>query len=233
MDKNISVVLPQDVFDCLRDEDIKDKTYAIWVDGSYLDKDRNKAGTGVIVSESHDRTPLFSMGYNISSLKIRKSKYPELWAATLALEDLGDLSIDRIVCDSPVTKHRIKNIRDGIGTAKGFERFRAEYEEVPELFDRLRAALNRHPDIKVKHVSRKKENIPHSDHLSRNAAKRRLARIFSGAHDLDIPCLYKIVNQDGEPRQVFFYDNMKNYDIEQFIEGSFNDEPPIILSHEK
>lgn len=219
MNPDVSAIPPQEVFDCLGNSE--NQKYNIWVDGSFLDKDRNKAGLGVIVSKSDDQTPLLAIAYNISSLKIRKSKYTELWAASLALSDLKDLDIDTLVCDSPVTKTRIKNIREGISTKRGFERLTQEIEETPELLDNLQKALIHHPDIHIKHVSRKKENMPHADHFSRYAAKRRLARIFSTANDLDIPCLYKIVNRDGEPRQTYFFDKTENYDVDEYMKGRF------------
>ncbi len=140
------------------------------------------------------------------------------------MTDLKDLNIGKITCDSPITKHRIKNIRQEIITAKSKLRFDAEKDETPDLFNHLIRSLSYHPDIYVSHVNRKTDNIPHSDRFSRNAAKRRLARIFSSAHELDIPCLYKVVNQDGEHRQAFFFDKMDNYDINEYLEGAFQDD---------
>lgn len=230
MNSEISPMMPEDVFDCLQEDGAKDKSYQIWVDGSYLDKDRNKAGIGVIVSEKDNKTPLFALAYNISNLKIRKSKYTELWAASLAMTDLKDLNIQKITCDSPITKHRIRNIREGITTALGQERQDLEKDETPELLKHLKRALSHHPGIHVSHVNRKTDNIPHSDRFSRNAAKRRLARIFSSAHELDVPCLYKIVNQDGEHRQAYFFDKMDNYDMDDYIEGSFQDDQDLEIS---
>lgn len=214
MNKEILSVTPQDVFECL--EDNEGQSYNIWVDGSYLDKDRNKAGIGVIVSDKEDNTPLFALAYNISGLKIRHSKYTELWAASFAMTDLKDLDIHQLTCDSPITKHRIKNIRHGIANDISQDRIEAELEEVPELYEHLIRALSYHDDIKINHVNRKTDNMPHSDRFSRVSAKRRLARIFSSAQSLDIPCLYKIVNSDGEQRQALFFDRMENYDINDF-----------------
>lgn len=193
--------------------------YHIWVDGSFLDKDRNKAGAGALITRAEDEgTPVFAMAFNLSCLKIRDSKYTELWAAALALEEMAAFDVRKMTYDSPIIRHRIYGFR---GDDEQSERVREERRDRPALYERLESALNQHPDMDIVHRKRNLEHMPVADTLSRVAAKRRLARIFSNAHDQDVPCLYKVMGRDRAARQSFFYDRMSEYDIRSFIQGRF------------
>lgn len=196
---------------------LPDREYDLFVDGSFLDKNRNKAGVGVIVTPSKDIADYvvkddisLILGYNISSLKIRASKYTELWAATLALEDLKDFKINRLVFDSPVTEDRITSFRDQV---YNYERILPEFLESVELYDRLMGVVDLHPDVELQHLKRERAHMPDADKASRVSATRRIARIFSMANERDAPCIYKILNQDGDVRSISFYDRMSNYDV--------------------
>lgn len=196
---------------------LKSQPYDLFVDGSFHEKKRNKAGVGIILTPSKDISEhtvkddiSLILGYNISALKIRASKYTELWAATLALEDLKDFKINRLVFDSPVTEDRITSFREHV---YNLERMLPELYEVPGLYKRLYGVLDEHPDLMLQHLKRNKAHMPDADKVSRVSATRRIARIFSTANERNAPCVYKILNCDAEPREVRFYDRMQNYDM--------------------
>ncbi len=218
------------------DIDLPDGECNIWVDGSFLDKNRRKAGVGAVITDPNDdENMLLALAYNISNLKIKASKYTELWAATLAMEAMSEngITVKRITFDSPITKHRINGLRTG---EINLERVLAEVEDMPDLYERLQEALEQHPDMALQHVNRKTDNMPMADCFSRIAAKRRIARIASTAQDENIPCYYHVLNGDGEVRQSFFYDSYDGYDLamkgqredtqEHDIQIIEDDEPP-------
>lgn len=200
--------------------ELEDVPYNLWVDGSFLDKNRNKAGTGAVITRADDAdlNPVFSFAFNISSLRIRKSKHTELWAATLAMEQLEGFTINKLTFDSPITGNRIEGIRTG---DVNYKRLYAEWRETPDLYLRLKAALQDRDDMGIAHVNRKTELMPVADQFSRISANRRIARIFSTAHDNDVPCAYHILNREGNIRQSFFYDRMSEYDVDDYIKGPF------------
>ncbi len=201
---------------------LEDKPYRVWVDGSYLDKNRNKAGVGIIVTQADDpKTPILALAYNLSNLKIRQSKYTELWAATLAMEDLKDFEIKSLTFDSPITLHRIQGFRDNDFNE---DRVFKEWDEFPELYKRLSQIIDAHPDMELRHRKRNKEHMPDADKFSRISATRRIARVFSHANEMDIPCLYNIVGENGKVRDIRFYDRMESYDVGEYISDAFQAE---------
>ncbi len=201
---------------------LPNKYYSAWVDGSYLDKNRNKAGVGIIITPSDaPKEPVLALAYNLSNLKIRQSKYTELWAATLAMEEMKDFKLKSLTFDSPITQHRIQGLRDNDFNE---ERVYKEWDEFPQLYERLSKIIGHHPDMELRHRKRSKEHMPDADKFSRISATRRIARVFSHANQMDIPCLYNIVGENGKVRDIRFYDRMESYDVPEYITGAYQAE---------
>ncbi len=204
---------PTQIFDCLKNGAHEGKSYDIWVDGSFKYKHLPEAGVGIIVAEAGTDKTLFTMAYNTTNLSLQGSKYAELWAATLALKDLQDINLRQLNCDNSITTTRIKNLRDDIWTIKNAEKFETESKEEPILFEQLKQGISHHPDLEVRQIKRKKEKIPRADKLAHHSSQESLEHLFNSVEKNKAPCLYTIINSEGEPRQIFFFDTKKNYDI--------------------
>ncbi len=174
------------------------KSCQVWVDGSYYSEKKHIAGTGAIVQGPDDDDEVaLVQAFNITKFKIRDSKHAELWAATLALEQLKNFNIEKLTSDCPFVERRINDIREGTLDEDKYQ---------GELFDRLKAALANQENMKVNRVRRDVGNIPLADGFAKSAAKNRTQDFSAKVKKVQAPCVFHAMNKRGRiARSTFFY----------------------------
>ena len=170
----------------------------IWVDGSYYSDQKHKAGTAAIIQGPGLKDDIaLVQAFNITQLEIRDSKHAELWAATLALEQMKNFNVERLTTDCPFVEKRIMEMRKGKldgGKYNG------------QLFDRLRAALDHQPEMELRRVRRDDERIPLADGFAKSAAKNRTQSFSARTEMVQAPCIFHKLNARGNiERSTFVY----------------------------
>ncbi len=170
----------------------------VWVDGSYYSEKKHKAGTAAIIQGPDPKDDIaLVQAFNITKLDIRDSKHAELWAATLALEQMKNFNVERLTTDCPFVEKRIMEMRKGTLDEEKYN---------GQLFDRLRAALGHQPDMELRRVRRDDERIPLADGFAKSAAKNRTDSFSARTKMVQAPCIYHKINERGNiARSTFFY----------------------------
>lgn len=172
----------------------------IWTDGSFFGQDKNKAGGAAVVESTTKGTGgvAFIQAFNFTEVGLTDSHYAELWSATLALEQMKNFNVEKIVSDCPFVEKAIRDIKSG---RTGHER----YEQ--DIFKRLEQAIANQDDLHVERVRRKEQRIPVANKFARAAAKYKLVHFPNHVENVDAPCLLHRLNERGNITQTTFFDN--------------------------
>lgn len=172
----------------------------IWTDGSFFGEDKNKAGGAAVVESTTKGAGgiAFVQAFNFTDLGLTDSHYAELWSATLALEQMKNFNVEKIISDCPFVEKSIRDIKAG---KTGHER----YEQ--DIFKRLADAIANQDDLHVERVRRKEQRIPVANKFARAAAKYKLAHFPDHVENVEAPCLLHRLNERGNITQTTFFDN--------------------------
>src|SRR3989339_290280 len=145
----------------------RDGPVEVWIDASW-NQETKCAGCAAVITRDDKLVEVLT--HKIDFRLTSNSSHAELWGAAYALEYMPPESVRRLYTDSTYVRSRIAEIRHNIVP---------EYYVPDELRQRLKAALEKHPDIDIEWKKRHKGKIPIADNFAKAAAIGNQQKIAS------------------------------------------------------